>query len=79
MVIYNIVKNKNNHNNINNSNNIKEGYGSGALYQLESTGPQDSYLTGDVPFNIKYPNGLYIGKYPYYQYMFNNQYNEPYW
>lgn len=28
------------------------------------------YLTG-LSSSIKYPNGLYIGKYPYYYFMFN--------
>jgi hypothetical protein len=48
--------------------------GTGALTQLNAKGPQDTYLNGNVTVAFDYSDGLYIGKYPYYQYVFNSEY-----
>lgn len=42
--------------------------GSGALTQLNSTRYCDT---------IEYPDGWYIGKYPYYHYIFNRYKSDP--
>lgn len=54
------------------TNPIEKFNGTGALTQLYAKGPQDSYLNGNVTVAYDYTDGLYVGKYPYYQWVFNS-------